>query len=591
MATTTIAIPKGIPKTKGGAFLLETRAPEEIFTPEDFTAEHHAIAKTTEQFFNNEVAPHVDEINHQNHALAAQILKKSAALGLTAVVLPEKFGGMEMDLTSMMVVAEGVARNGSYSAWHGAHTGIGTLPLLLFGTEAQKQKYLPKLASVEMIAAYCLSEPQAGSDALAARTRADLSPDGTHYILNGQKMWITNGGFADLYTVFAKIGGEKFTAFLVERAWPGVQPGAEEQKMGIKGSSTTAVFFDNVKVPVENVLGEIGRGHIIAFNILNLGRLKLGPFAQGGCRDDLAVSIKYAKGRKAFGKSISEFGMIQHKIAEMAVRMFASESMTYRVVGNIEAQLEGFSWDQPSAGATMLKAVEEFAIECSFIKVFASETLDYVVDEGVQIHGGYGFSQEYAVEHAYRDSRINRIFEGTNEINRLLATGLILKRAQKGTLPLVEAVMKLQAEIMSGPSLGGEIDMVANAKKVALFVLGVAYQKFLSKIEEQQEVVANITDVLINAYAMESASLRARKIAGSGKNAENANDMLTVFSREAMDTIESAARTVLAACSEGDALRTNLAVLKRFTKYEPVDLIAVRRRIAARLIQAERYVV
>jgi alkylation response protein AidB-like acyl-CoA dehydrogenase len=446
-----------------------------------------------------------------------------------------------------------------------------------------------------MIAAYCLSEPQAGSDALAARTRADLSPDGTHYVLNGQKMWITNGGFADLYTVFAKVGGEKFTAFLVERAWPGVSPGAEEHKMGIKGSSTTAVFFDNVKVPVENVLGEVGRGHIIAFNILNLGRLKLGPFAQGGCRDDLAVSIKYAKGRKAFGKSISEFGMIQHKIAEMAIRMYASESMTYRVVGNIEAQLDGFSWDQPGAGATMLKAVEEFAAECSFIKVFASETLDYVVDEGVQIHGGYGFSQEYAVEHAYRDSRINRIFEGTNEINRLLATGLILKRAQKGTLPLVEAVMKLQAEIMSGPSLGsttgGEINMVANAKKVALFVLGVAYQKFMAKIEEQQEVVANITDVLINTYAMESASLRARKIAGSGKSAENANDMLAVFSREAMDTIESAARTVLAACSEGDALRTNLAVLKRFTKYEPMDLIAIRRKIAARLIQAERYVV
>jgi alkylation response protein AidB-like acyl-CoA dehydrogenase len=588
MATTTIAIPK----TKGGAFLLETRAPEEIFTPEDFTPEHHAIAKTTEQFFNNEVAPHVDEIQHQNHALAAQILKKSAALGLTAVVLPEKFGGMEMDLTSMMVVAEGVARNGSYSAWHGAHTGIGTLPLLLFGTEAQKEKYLPKLASVEMIAAYCLSEPQAGSDALAARTRADLSPDGKHYILNGQKMWITNGGYADLYTIFAKVDGDKFTAFLVERAYPGVSTGKEEQKMGIKGSSTTAVFLDNVKVPVENVLGEIGRGHIIAFNILNLGRLKLGPFAQGGCRDDLAVSIRYAKERKAFGKSISEFGMIQHKIAEMAIRMYASESMTYRVVGNIEAQLEGFSWDQPNAGATMLKAVEEFAAECSFIKVFASETLDYVVDEGVQIHGGYGFHQDYAVEHAYVDSRINRIFEGTNEINRLLATGLILKRAQKGTLPLVEAVMKLQAEIMSGPSLStGEIDMVANAKKVALFVLGVAYQKFTTKIDEQQEVVANITDVLINTYAMESASLRARKIAASGKNTENVNDLLAVFSREALDTIESCARTVLAACSEGDALRTNLGILKRFTKYEAVDLIGTRRRIAARLIQAERYVV
>jgi len=499
---------------------------------------------------------------------------------------------MEMDLTSMMVVAEGIARDGSYSAWHGAHTGIGTLPILLFGTEEQKQRYLPRLAKAEMIAAYCLSEPQAGSDALAARTRADLSPDGKHYILNGQKMWITNGGFADLYTVFAKVGGEKFTAFLVERAWPGVSTGAEEQKMGIKGSSTTAVFFDNVKVPVENVLGEVGRGHIIAFNILNLGRLKIGPFSAGGSRDVLAVSIKYAKERKAFGKSISEFGMIQHKIAEMAIRMYASESMTYRVVGNIEAQLEGFSWDAPDAGNTMLKAVEEFATECSFIKVFASEMLDYVVDEGVQIHGGYGFHQDYAVEHAYCDSRINRIFEGTNEINRLLATGMILKRAQKGTLPLVDAVMRLQSEIMSGPSLStGEIDMVANAKKVALFVLGVAYQKFMAKIEEQQEVVANITDVLINAYAMESASLRAKKIAASGKNAANVNDMLAVFSREAMDTIESAARTALCGCSEGDALRTNLAVLKRFTKYEPVDLIGTRRRIAARLIQAERYVV
>jgi alkylation response protein AidB-like acyl-CoA dehydrogenase len=592
MATTTIAIPKGIPKTRGCAFLLETRAPDEIFTPEDFTAEHHAIAKTTEEFFNKEVAPHLEEIHHQQHAVAAKILKKSAELGLTAVVLPEKFGGMEMDLTSMMVVAEGVSRDGSYSAWHGAHTGIGTLPILLFGTEEQKKKYLPKLATAEMIAAYCLSEPQAGSDALAARTRADLSPDGKHYILNGQKMWITNGGFADLYTVFAKVGGEKFTAFLVERAWPGVSTGAEEQKMGIKGSSTTAVYLDNVKVPVENVLGEIGRGHIIAFNILNLGRLKIGPFSAGGSRDVLAISIKYAKERKAFGKSISEFGMIQHKLAEMAIRMYASESMTYRVVGDIEAQLEGFSWDAADAGATMMKAAEEFAVECSFIKVFASEMLDYVVDEGVQIHGGYGFHQDYAVEHAYRDSRINRIFEGTNEINRLLATGMILKRAQKGTLPLVDAVMKLQAEIMSGPSLsGGEIDMVANAKKVALFVLGVAYQKYMAKIEEQQEVVANITDVLMNAYAIESASLRARKLAAHGKKTENVTDMLAVFSREAMDTIESAARTVLAACSEGDALRTNLAVLKRFTKYEPIDLIGTRRRIAARLIQAERYMV
>jgi butyryl-CoA dehydrogenase len=586
MATTTVAIPK----TKGGAFLIERSSHEEIFTPEDFTDEHRAIAKTTDEFWQKEVVPHIDAIRHQDHALCAKILKKSGELGLTAVVLPEKFGGMEMDMTSMMVVAEGVAREGSYSAWHGAHTGIGTLPLLLFGTEAQKAKYLPKLATAEMIAAYCLSEPQAGSDALAARTRADLSADGTHYVLNGQKMWITNGGFADLYTVFAKVGGEKFTAFLVERAWPGVKPGAEEKKMGIKGSSTTAVFLDNVKVPVENVLGEIGRGHIIAFNILNLGRLKLGPFAHGGCRADLADAIQYAKERKAFGKSISEFGMIQHKIAEMAVRMFASESMTYRVVGAIEAQLAGFSWDAPDAGNQQLKAVEEFATECSFIKVFASETLDYVVDECVQIHGGYGFSQEYSCEHAYRDSRINRIFEGTNEINRLLATGMMLKRAQKGTLPLVAAVKTLQSEILAGPQLG-EIDMVANAKKIGLFALGVAFQRYMTALEEQQEVVANITDILMNAYALESATLRAEKIARGGRNAENAKDMVSVFAREAMDTIESAAKTVLAACSEGDALRTNLAVLKRFTKYEPVNTIGLRRKIAARMIEAGKYLV
>jgi butyryl-CoA dehydrogenase len=586
MAASTVSIPK----SKGGAFLLESRAPEEIFTPEDLTAEHRAIAKTTEEFFTKEVAPHLNEIRHQQHALAAQIFRKSAELGLTGVVIPEKFGGMEMDLTSMMVVSESVARDGSYAAWHGAHTGIGTLPVLLFGTEEQKKKYLPKLASAEMIGAYCLSEPQAGSDAMAVRTRADLSADGSHYVLNGQKMWITNGGFADLYTVFAKIDGEKFTAFLVERASPGVSPGGEEQKMGIKGSSTTPVFFDNVNVPVENVLGEIGRGHIIAFNILNLGRLMLGSFALGGCRDDVAVSIRYAKERKAFGKSISEFGMIQHKLAEMAIRTYAAESMTYRVLGSIEAHLEDFSWDSPDAGHTMLKAVEEFATECSFIKVFCSEALDYVVDEGVQIHGGYGFHQDYEVEHAYRDSRINRIFEGTNEINRLLATGMMLKRAQKGILPLVEAVKNLQSEILSGPSLSGGIDMIANAKKIGLLVLGIAYQTFLGAIEEQQEVVASITDILMNAYALESALLRARKIARGGRNAENSAEMAAVFAQEAMDTIDQAARTVLAACSEGDALRMNLAVLKRFTKYEPVNAIGLRRNIAARLIEAGRYV-
>jgi alkylation response protein AidB-like acyl-CoA dehydrogenase len=589
MATSTLTPTKH----KGGSFLIEPTTSEEIFTPEDFTDEHRAIARTTEEFWNNEIAPNVEAIQHQEPGVAVSILKKSGKLGLPAVVIPEKFGGMEMDLTSAMIVAEGVSKDGSYSAWHGAQAGIGALPLLLFGTEEQKQRYLTKVATAEMVAAYCLSEPQAGSDALAAKTRADLSPDGKYYILNGQKMWITNGGAADLYTIFAKIGGEKFTAFLVERAFPGVQPGAEEKKMGIKGSSTTAIYLDNVKVPVENVLGEIGRGHIIAFNILNLGRLKLGPFAVGGAKEVLRASLKYAKDRKAFGKSIAEFGMIQHKLAEMAIRIFATESSSYRVVGLIQDELEGFSWSQPDAAKTMLKAVEEFAAECSFIKVFASEMLDYVVDEGVQIHGGYGYSQEYAVERAYRDSRINRIFEGTNEINRLLATGLLLKRAQKGQLGLVEAVMKLQAELLGGPALsssGGdeESKLVENAKKVALFALGIAYQKYMNAIEDQQEVLAGITDISMNAFAMESALLRVQKLAKNGKG-ENARDMVSVFLREAMETIESTARMVLAACSDGDALRTNLAVLKRFTKFEPVDAIATRRRIAARLLQADRY--
>lgn len=589
MATTTVPTLQ----TRGGAFLLESYTPEQIFSPEHFTEEHKAIARTTDDFWAKEVAPYLEDIQHQKPGVAVGILRKSADLGLTAVVIPEKFGGMEMDLTSAMIVAEGVAKDGSYSGWHGAHTGIGTLPILLFGTDEQKQRYLPKLASAEMVAAYCLSEPQAGSDALAAKTRADLSPDGKHYILNGQKMWITNGGAADLYTIFAKVGGEKFTAFLVERNTPGLTPGAEEKKMGIKGSSTTPLYLENVRVPVENVLGEIGRGHIIAFNILNLGRLKLGPFAVGGAKNVLTLSLKYAKDRQAFGQSIAEFGMIQHKLAEMAIRIFAAESMSYRVVGLIEGQLADFSWNQPAASQTMLRAVEEFAAECSFIKVYCSEMLDYVVDEGVQIHGGYGYHQDYAVERAYRDSRINRIFEGTNEINRLLATGMLLKRAQRGQLGLVEAVKKLQAELLSGPPLstGGDQDerLVTNAKKIGLFALGAAYQKFLNTLDEQQEVVAHITDILMAAFAMESVHLRARKIASLGRGQVSA-DMSAIFLRESMEQIESAARTVLAASSEGDNLRMNLAILKRFTKFEPVDAIALRRRLAHRLLDAERYV-
>ena len=581
-------------KHKGGSFLIEPTLPSEVFTPEDFTDEHRAIARTTEEFWTKEIAPNVEAIQHQEPGVAVKVLRKAGEIGLTSVHLPEKYGGMEMDLTSAMLVGEGVSKDGSYAAWHGGQTGIGALPLLLFGTEEQKQRYLPQVASAQLVAAYALSEPQAGSDALAARTRADLSPDGKHYILNGQKMWITNGGAADFYTIFAKVDGEKFTAFLVERKFPGVNPGAEEKKMGIKGSSTTPIFLDNVKVPVENVLGEIGRGHIIAFNILNIGRLKLGAFACGGAKEVLRVSLNYAKERKAFGKSIAEFGMIQHKLAEMAIRLFATESATYRVVGLIESQMEGFSWSQPDAAQTELKAVEEFAAECSYIKIFASEMLDYVTDEAVQIHGGYGYHQDYSVERAYRDSRINRIFEGTNEINRLLATGMLLKRAMRGQLGLVAAVTKLQAEILSGPTLasGGSEDarLVENAKKIALLALGVAYQKFGLALEEQQEVLAAITDISMNAFAMESVYLRTQKLAGLHKG-EIAADACAVFLREGMEIVESSARNMLAASSEGDSLRTNLAVLKRFAKFEPVNAIAARRRIAERLLAAGRYLV
>lgn len=569
---------------QGGGFLVEDQTAEQVFTPEDFTAEHRAIARATEEFSAKEIEPNLEAIQHQQPGVAVRVLKKSAEIGLTAVLVPEAYGGMEMDLTSAMIVAEGIAKDGSYAGWHGAHSGIGTLPVLLYGTPEQKEKYLTRLASAELIGAYCLSEPEAGSDALAAKTRADLSADGTYYTLNGQKMWITNGGAADLYTVFAKVGGEKFTAFLVERATPGVSAGAEEKKMGIKGSSTTPVFFDNVKVPAGNVLGEIGRGHIIAFNILNLGRLKLGPFAVGGMKNVLQLSLSYSKQRVAFGKPIAQFGMMQAKLAEMAIKTFAAETMSYRVTGMIEEKLTGWSWAQADAAAVKLKAVEEFAAECSYIKVFASEALDYVVDEGVQIHGGYGYHQDYLVERAYRDSRINRIFEGTNEINRMLATGMILKRAQRGQLPLVAAVKKLQGELLAGPSLaGGPPDLVKNAKKVALLCLGVAYQRYLTELESQQEILAGLCDISMQAFAMESVQLRSRKHNVAPK-------MTAVFLQEAMEEVERQARTVLAACAEGDDLRVQLAALKRLTKFEPVNTIALRQEIAQRLLAAQRYV-
>ena len=543
-----------------------------------------------EEFWANEVEPNLPAIRQKKPGVALEVLRKSAKLGLLGISVPEKFGGMEMDLPSVMVVAEVMGRDASYAGWHSAHTGIGSLPILFFGTEQQKQKYLPRLVQGEILAAYALTEPLAGSDALAARTRADLSPDGKHYILNGQKMWITNGGAADLFIVFAKVGGEKFTAFIVERAFGGLTSGAEEHKMGIQGSSTTAIYFDNVRVPVENVLGEIGRGHVIAFNILNIGRLKLGPAVMGAAKNILSISIKYAKQRKAFGLPIAKFGAIQHKLAEMAIRIFATESMAWRVVGLIEAQLSSAGHDSADAAKAELKAVEEYAAECSMVKVFAAEMLDYVADEGVQVHGGYGFHQDYAVERAYRDARINRLFEGTSEINRLVISGMPLKRAARGLLPLLEAAEEELRSSGAADSAAGddpEQHLVRNAKKISLLTLGVAHQKYGAELEKQQEVVMSLSDLFMETFAMESTLLRCRKLAATG-NAP-AGDICSVFLRDAMSTIQSASQNVLSACSEGHDLESTMARLRSLASYAPVNAIALRRNIAERLLGSERY--
>ena len=580
---------------KGTAFLIEESAPQDIFTPEDLSEEHLAVGHMVDEFWANEVEPNLPAIREKKPGVALGVLRKSAELGLTGMTIPEEYGGMAMDLPSLMVAAERMGRDGSYGSWHSAHTGIGTLPVVYFGTVEQKRKYLPKLAKVEMLAAYALTEPLAGSDALAARMRADLAPDGKHYLLNGQKMWITNGGAADLFTVFAKIGGEKFTAFLVERNFPGVSSGADEHKMGITGSSTTAVYFDNVPVPVENVLGEIGRGHVIAFNILNIGRLKLGPATIGAAKNVLSICLKYAKQRKAFGSAIAEFGAIQHKLAEMAIRTFVAESMAWRVVGLIENLMSGAS-SGSADGSQELKAIEEYAAECSMVKVFAAEMLDYVVDEGVQIHGGYGFHQDYAVERAYRDSRINRLFEGTSEINRLVITGMPLKRAARGQLPLLEAARAVLQEAEphpaepAGESADAELSLVHQAKKIALLTLGVAYQKYGAQLERQQEIIMNLSDIIMEVFAMESSLLRSRKLAAAGGGV-NAAEACAVYLRDAMARVELSSRTVLSACAQGEELRRDLSRLRGYASHDPVNAITLRQQIARRLLENERYTV
>ncbi len=565
----------------GGAFLLGDASPEGVFAPEDLNAEHLAIGKAADEFHTHEIEPALESILQQQPGAAVAVLRKAAAAGLTAITIPEQFGGLELDLASSLIAAEHLGRDGSYAAWHGAHTGIGTLPVLYFGTDRQKEKYLPLLARADLIAAYALTEPQAGSDALAATTRADLSPDGQSYLLNGQKMWITNGGEAGLFTVFAKIGGKDFTAFLVERSFGGVQSGAEEKKMGIKGSSTTAIYFENVPVPIENVLGEIGRGHLIAFNILNLGRLNLGTLAAGGAKDILAVCLKYSKARQAFGSPIAAFGAIQHKLAEMAIRIYASESMAWRVVGLVQAHADRTS--------DTLAAAEEYAVECSMVKVFGSEMLDYVADEGVQIHGGYGFHQDYSVERSYRDARINRIFEGTNEINRLLITGMLLKRAARGKLPLMAAVKDLMTDLASGTfsdsAADAELRLVQNARRIALLTLGLAYQRFETALDKQQEVCMSLADILMETFAMESVLLRSRK-----RNAPQAKEICSVFLPDSMARVEIAARNVLGVCSPPSTLRANMSILRKLTAYDPPDSVTLRRSIATRLLERERYV-
>ena len=595
MATT--AIPKT--KVSGGSFLLEERRPEEVFTPEDFTEQHQLIGQTAEEFAVNEIIPNAEKIEHKDFSVTRDLLKKAGELGLSSVEIPEAYGGLDMDKVTAAVIADHIAKYAGFATSWGGHTGIGTLPIVYFGTEEQKKKYLPRLATGEIVGAYALSEASSGSDALNCRARARLSPDGKHYILNGEKMWITNGGFADLFTVFAKVDGEKFTAFLVEKTFPGFSIGAEEHKMGIRGSSTCPIILNDCKVPVENLLGDIGKGHIIAFNILNVGRFKLGAMCVGGARVSLENSIGYAKQRKAFGKVIADFGLVREKLANMAVGVYTGESMVYRTVGMMDVALSEVDKSGADAIKEIRKAIEEYAVECSIIKVWGSEMIDYVVDETVQIYGGYGFVEEYPAERAYRDARINRIFEGTNEINRLIITGFLLKRAMSGQLPLMPAIKKLMDEVLSGPSVGEDVEgplaeerkLVAQAKKLGLFAAGSATQKYMQAIQDQQEVMGAIADMTIETYAMESAVLRAQKIVERSGPAAAALPiaMTRVYLSQAMDKIEAASRRIIAAVAEGDMLRTQLAILRRLAKYEPFNTIGLRQQIAQKVIERGKY--
>ncbi|MED1915443.1 acyl-CoA dehydrogenase family protein [Bacillus thuringiensis] len=584
---------------RGGSFLIDAGSADDVFVPEEYTDEQKMIAKTTEDFVNNEVRPHLEELENHQFDISVRLLKEAGELGLLAGDVPEKYEGLGLDKVSTALVTEKFSLARGFALSYGAHVGIGSLPIVYFGNEEQKQRYLPDLASGKRIAAYCLTEPGSGSDALGAKTTATLSADGTHYILNGEKQWITNAGFADVFIVYAKIDGEKFTAFIVERTFPGVSFGPEEKKMGIKCSSTRTVILQDVPVPVDNLLGEPGKGHVIAFNILNVGRYKLAVGAVGSAKKAVELATNYAKERKQFKTPIANFTLIKNKLANMAVKTYAAESSVYRTVGLFDTALTRLG-EKADDGAEVAKAIADYAIECSINKVFATEVLDYCVDEGVQIHGGYGFMSEYEIENMYRDSRINRIFEGTNEINRMLIPDTLVKKAMKGELPLMQAASSLQADLMSyypeeieDAPLAMEKHLINITRKIILMVAGSALMKYQQAMSKEQELLAFAADMLIELYAMDSIVKRTEKaMAANGLEAEQQKlEMTAVYVHEAFDRIEGWAKEALATMEEGDELRLRLSILKKLTRRTPINTVALKRSIADRVIEAGAYVV
>lgn len=590
---------KQLTALNGGEWIIKESQPTDTFTPEEFNEEQKMVMDMCYQFLKSEVTPNIERIDSQEKGLVPSLLEKAGEQGLLSTTVPEEFGGLGKDFITGTIVNEGLGAGHSFSVAIAAHTGIGSLPILYFGTEEQKKKYMPKLSSGEWKGAYGLTEPNSGSDALSAKTTAKLSDDGKYYILNGQKCWITNGGFADVFTVFAKIDGTQFTGFIIERGFEGFTQGPEEHKMGIKGSSTVQLYFQDCKVPVENVLGEIGKGHIIAFNILNIGRLKLCAATLGGAKDAATISVQYANTREQFKLPIAKFGAIKHKLGEMAIKLWVTESALYRTakwIDNKESELltEGKPFNE-----ALLGAAEEYAIECAMLKVFGSETLDYVVDEGVQIHGGNGFSDEYIISKAYRDSRINRIFEGTNEINRLLTVDMVLKRAMKGKLDLMTPAMNVQKELMSIPDFNTEdegaftkeLKYIANFKKAILMVAGAAVQKLMMQLDKEQEILMNIADMAIETFHAESALLRLMRITEQqGEAAASLQaDMTRTFIYDAADRINKAGKDALNSFADGDELRMMHIGLKRFTKVEPFNTKETRRRICNKMLEANAY--